>query len=755
MLDQKWVNEDLLIVAPFDMHTSFLNFKKANPHFNFKLMSKEELLFNVFFSYSDKATFYLYKKGYSFENAKELLSNLYFLKGDSSSKIKLLNQIKEELLKNNLLKTNPLFKKYVAKRKVLVAHYSELDSEIQSALNSIGANYQYLDLKETEGFFPQVIKYHTLEDEVIGFFTNVNELLKKGVSLNSIKLVSPTSEYQLYLEKYAALYGIKISKLNKESIYFSSEFKKLVELSKTIGIKEAFKSEEIDLSSSVIQKVLDSFLEVSDIPLSIDEEQAYLSYLGKKETLEEQSFNQSIEIVTLNKLNNNDYFCILGFEQGKYPHVYQDDQFLFDTELEYLGRLTSFIKNQIEEKELIKRLTQTKNLFISFKEIHFKDEFYPSELIAKLGLKVIAPKEKIFSSEASLIFLGKQFDNYYHYHLNSPYLSISLKDEIKYKSYDHQFKSFDLNLQDVARNYSYSGVDLFYGCSFAYYLNYFLKVGAFEGNFNTELGAFVHYLLENLDNIDDDLEKYLDAFNFSFKERIWVINLFPQIKKALQVNRSFLKETKLKSFSNEVELTYQISPLVKVNGRVDRLNYDEGSKKAMIVDYKTSDYVFDPKQIEYGFHLQLPIYALLLEQHYQDYSIVGLYINQILNDPTGTTYQEDDLKYLLYRGITSDEEEDLLALEPNFPEFKYIGKIKKSKDGGFTNLYSKEHLQEMIQIAKDLIIKMDQEIRQNKFSINPKEIKGVTKCRFCPFSDICFKDEKDVVQIDLNAEVEQ
>ena len=79
---------------------------------NIKIISLEEFRMKYYFTYDNKAIYYLMKKyNYQLDVAKMYLSHLYEVKSEdfNSKKIKKIISLKEELLNNNMLITKNYF----------------------------------------------------------------------------------------------------------------------------------------------------------------------------------------------------------------------------------------------------------------------------------------------------------------------------------------------------------------------------------------------------------------------------------------------------------------------------------------------------------------------------------------------------------------------------------------------------------------------------------------------------------------------
>ena len=108
MYDLTKLNKTGVIICPNSTKEQILQIINDDFSYNYKFITKEELFNNVYFSYDKKAILYLMKKNYSYESSLEILQNLNFITR-GNNKLDELSSLKEELLNNNLLKTNKNF----------------------------------------------------------------------------------------------------------------------------------------------------------------------------------------------------------------------------------------------------------------------------------------------------------------------------------------------------------------------------------------------------------------------------------------------------------------------------------------------------------------------------------------------------------------------------------------------------------------------------------------------------------------------
>ena len=102
------IMKEKIIICPNEEKMNILD-KYSNDEklYNIKFMTKQEYIDNYYYSYDERALEYLMNKyDYNLDVCKVYLSNLYVIditKDYKNNKLKLLKDIKKELLDNNLL----------------------------------------------------------------------------------------------------------------------------------------------------------------------------------------------------------------------------------------------------------------------------------------------------------------------------------------------------------------------------------------------------------------------------------------------------------------------------------------------------------------------------------------------------------------------------------------------------------------------------------------------------------------------------
>ena len=164
MIDLSKINKNCIFICPNEKKDELVSLFNSNIEYSVKYISKGTLISSLTFSYGNDAIFYLMNKGYSYDNSKEILDNLNFVK-NGTDKLDLLMSLKEELIKNDLLKTNPLFIHIFKNKKVYVCGYSSMDKQLRNLLESLNIDYEYIT-EENKQYVHKVYEFETIEEEV-------------------------------------------------------------------------------------------------------------------------------------------------------------------------------------------------------------------------------------------------------------------------------------------------------------------------------------------------------------------------------------------------------------------------------------------------------------------------------------------------------------------------------------------------------------------------------------------------------------
>jgi ATP-dependent helicase/DNAse subunit B len=148
--------------------------------------------------------------------------------------------------------------------------------------------------------------------------------------------------------------------------------------------------------------------------------------------------------------------------------------------------------------------------------------------------------------------------------------------------------------------------------------------------------------------------------------------------------------------------------------------------------------------------MQLPVYVFLIKNSnlFNNVIIGGFYLQKILNN-----YQslEDKKKSLKLQGYSNLDINILNEVDSSYEDSNMIKSLKTTKDGfsRYAKVLDNSQIDKLSDIVKENIINASKDILDGKFDINPKEIKNdIVGCKYCPYKDICFMDNSDIITLE-------
>ena len=752
MIDLSVLKDNSILISPYKKEIlSCLNMTELS----IKILSKRDLINNLSFGYNDKTIIYLMNKGYSYSNAKELISCLYFVK-EGNDKLTKLNNLKKELIDNNLLTTNSLYPYLLKNKQIYIYGYSSFDKELLLLLREYKDNIKFIkNYKNKKEFL--VNQYQTIEEEVDGLFNEIGKLVKQGVPLNKIKLLQYPSEYDLLIKKYASFYKMPVNFKSEVTIDKSPYFNIFKEKYLNSSLEEAFKEmiEIVKVDNYHFLETLKGLIyDVDGLFITKEETINYLSLKAVDTYLGEIKYENGLDIISYDHLEDNHIF-IVGFNLLSYPKVVKDVTYLNDKEKEYLNINTSIDTNKIEEDRVINFLNIHDKLHISFKNKIGKSEYYPSPLIDKLKMIKISKTIDLerTKKDPSIYLVAKANDKFSSLGVKSiAYKAIESK-EVEYKNYNHKYKHISSLENDSKLMYiSYSQVNNYNQCPFMYFVDRILKLSDFEGNFNTKLGEFYHTILEKslIEEIDFD-EVYKEVENI-FEEPSDIYFARKSIANLIKVVSEFdeMKNNANLEVYGEKDCKVYIDPLTILNGKIDKVVYIKENNEYFIVDYKTGNAHFDKKEMEFGLSLQLPTYLILSEMILRDREPIGIFIQNII---------PKDIKDISLNGLQNESAKSWIKLDPSLSipntKSKYFGSIKTNKGGVIVSSKNNATKEDFIEIKKKALEKIEEttkNIRAANFEISPlkaRDNENIDACKHCSHQSICFKNVYDNRYIEI------
>ena len=754
-----YLTDHTLLLIPNDIKEDIiLEVTKEKPLIDIKYSSLENLR-KSFFNYDEKAIYYLMKKyNLKYEVAITYLDNMLYLKKKSydSEKINNLLKLKNEV--KDLVKT-----KKINFNNVVVYGYnlSDFDFNLLKDKN--------ITIVKDEKSYPHdyVYEFNTINEEVEFVFDKIAELIKKGIDINKIKLMGVTKNYYSILKRIGYFYNIPIDIPNDINIYQTTIGKYFIDnLSDAVidEIKAKFDNQDI------INKVIDIYNKY--IEYDINDVKDLIVYDLKHTKIKDKELKNSVKLISFDsKVNDNDYIFILGFNYGSIPVIYKDEDFFSDDEKKKLGLFTSQELNKLEKIKIVDKISSIKNLYITYKLQDNKEKYLISNLNEDLNLKIVKDYKSSFnhSDFYNKIVLSSSLDKLIKYGIKDENLVYLNNYDLAYRKYDNKYNKVDKEdlLKYLNSNLllSYSSIDNYYKCGFRYYLNNILKVNKFEETYQTVLGSLFHYVLSKAFTDDFNFEKEYQTFlnnqkyQFNNKEKFFIEKLKNELKFIIETIKKQYQSLNLNHALYEQKIFIDKSTSIKVTfmGIIDKILYKEEDNQTIlcIIDYKTGNPILDIDNTKYGLEMQLPIYLYLSKElKFKNIKIAGFYLQKILNNEINKdnnhTYLELKENNLKLQGYTNDNLDILEKFDKTYENSQVIKSLKTTSNGfsHYSKMINDGKIEELIETVDEKINIACDNILNGLFDINPKRLDGENVgCLYCPFIDICYRQEKDIVDI--------
>lgn len=739
-------NGDLIITENKNKVLKYFSSKRKL--INLKIMTKQEFVNHYFGKIKNEAIYYLMKKyQYCYDIAVTYLKNFLWIE-----------ELYHELKQNNLIEENPLFKKNI-KRIVLL---EQVDPFIQKEIEK----YEHIEfLEEIQNNNPVIYELETLEEEVNYMFLTISNLLKQ-TTIQKIYIIDYNKEYQNMIRRYSFLYHIPINFNEGKDIYGLIEVQKFLKSLENNSLEEALKEITTKEILNIVIDICNQFSDCEDKNIFIE----IIKQKIRQTKIYPKKKKNAINIASLEEIEKDNYYFLIGFNQGIMPLIYKDEDLLSDKEKKKKLIFTSDQKNKLEKMKIIKLIKNTDHLFISYKLKSYSEEYYPSPLIDELELQVCRPniKNYSYSNLYNQLDLSKKLDSFIKFNeknfdLNLLYHSYPT---IPYLTYDNSYHSIaNSDFQKYTNGkllLSYSSLDHYNRCGFRYYISNLLKLNKYEETFMTLIGNLFHYILSIAfsDNFDfeREFEDYIKDKQLTNKEKFFINKLKEDLKYTIDIIKEQDKTTSLKNALYEQKIFVSQNHKIQVTfmGIIDKLKYCEenGQTIVAIIDYKTGTPDINLNNSIYGIEMQLPIYLYLAKNSkLKNVQIAGFYLQKIIHNKL--PYQKEkyeSAKKKLYRldGYSNDNIKILKQFDSNYSDSSMIKGMKLSSKGfyAYTKVLNQNQMNKLEQLTKEKIKETTDNILNLQFDINPKKIgQNLIGCEFCSFKDICYQREENIVYL--------
>jgi len=730
-----------------------------------KFFTLEQFLKKYYFDYDEKTLFYLINKyKISYDLALIYLKNMQFLedKHYNIEKVDKLINLKKELINNNLLIFDPLFKNYLNEKKIIIYDYI-IDKNLEKIIkdNNIKIIKEKTKTKEKEIYI-----FNSDYDEINYVCCQIVNLLQKKVNINNIKIVA-SENYYTNLENIFSFYNIPLNKISKTTLYALDEVKTFLNnLKNTKDLEKSL----IELKENATSKIYNEIINLVNKVVDLDIENIiiYLDYHIKKIKIPIDKLKNAVSIIDLyeEKIENDDHIFILGFNSNNYPKIIKDEDYLSDKIKEKLMQTTSVEYNNLLKDYLINKLNNINNIYLSFSQNIENETCLKSYLIDELNIceKYNYEEKLIYSNLANKIKLAKQLDIYNKFNKESKNMDILLNSykDIQYQKYSNKYKK--INCKTMRKNLenkltlSYTSIEDYYKCSFRYYLKHILKIKEESNSLTLLIGNLFHYILSiaffpNF-NFEKSFKEFISKYELTNKEKLFIEKSKKDLLFVINTIEKQLENTSLKNglYEEEIKIKYSNNDNLSVTfkGKIDKIMYLEEDNNTLvaIIDYKTGNPNVSLDNVVYGLNMQLPIYIYLIKNtsKIKNVKVLGFYYQKILSNEK-IEKKEDALKLI---GYTVSDMKNISKLDKTYEDSKMIKSLKVTTNGFSHNskVLNDDQIEKLVDITKDNIKNAISNIKDANFDINPKVIDGENySCQYCEYKDICYKTYEDEISL--------
>ena len=770
-----FIKNDIILVVPNNIKINLLlALNKKDSLYNIKIMSLNELINKLTFTYNEEAIYYLMNKyNIKYEVSKIYLDNLKYIedKKYNNEKLDKLVDIKKELIDNNLIIFDENINNLISNKEIIIYGYDHINKYELNILKKL--NYKIID-KEYKVYNHDIYKFDYIDEEVEFIANKIIDLINSGININNIKIANTNNDYYNVLKRIFNLYNIPINMPNNSFIYDTNIVRDFLSLINENDINKSLEiiSNKYDMNIKENNYIYNKIINILNKYTFIDDKTKIIDLLindFKNTKNINEKYENAIEIIDIknNIIDDNIYVFLLSFNQGNIPTIHKDENYINDSLSNYVEIETTKEKNKIEKEIMLNIIKSIKNLTITYKLKTPFDNYIISSLNDELNyeIKTINIENK-HSNKMNYIHLGNYLDDFIKYGKKDSKLDILYNNysDINYLTFDNKFKGIDKNdFNEYIDNkllLSYSSLDNYYRCSFRYYLNNILKLTEFEETFYIKIGNIFHLILSKCfdDNFDfeKDWENSIKDIEFSISDKFFLKKLKEELKFVINTINTQNKFSSIKDslYENKIYINKEGTIKLTFMGIIDKLLYKKENNNTylVIIDYKTGVLHTNLNNCIHGINMQLPVYLYLSKEKFKDAKVIGFYLQKVINNEIikqkNKTYNEIKKENLKLQGYSINNEEELSKFDMTYKSSEVIKSMKVGNNGfyAYSKTISEEEINKLIDIVKTNIDNAFKDILDTKFDINPKRIgKALIGCEFCKYKDICYMKEEDIV----------
>ena len=765
------LNNKILIIKDKSKKSILKKINEHNKLINVKIITLSELKKKYFFDYTKETIYYVSKK-YNVvpDVAKIYIENLYYINKDSKyEKVLKLQEIKQDLEKNRLLKSNKLFKEFLKNKDIVLYNLKYVDKFYLNIFEELKENNNVISIdEESESKIKTLYCAKNMEEEVTFIASYICKLINEGININNIKLANVKEGYHYTINKVFKMFNIPVELPSNTTIdgtalvkIFKDNYNSNIEETLNI-VKENIKNEKDEEIYKQIVNIVNEYTFIDDF----NKVKEFILNDISKIKIKKNKLKNAVRIIDIeNDLLTDDYVIIMNFNEGVIPTNHKNEDYLNDEIKESLNQSTSSDLNLKDTENLKEKIKLTKNLILTYRNHDEKGEIfvsgaYQEDLIKKEEINI----EYKYSNEYNKIKLVSLKDEFNKFGtITDDLILLNTKYKEEYLSYNNKFKNIKSEkLREFINEkltLSYTSVNEYYQCAFRYYLSYILRVNKYEDTFEITIGNIFHKILSECFDDEYDFEENFkkcvneSKYEFTISDRFFLTKVKQDLQLLIETIKNQMNYTQLTKSMYEKEIIININERlgIRFKGIIDKILYEEfdGYTVACIIDYKTGNPNLNIKNVEYGLDMQLPVYVYLLKNfnELKNVRVGGFYLQKVLHSETN---QEEKVKAMRLQGYSNNDLNILEKVDSSYNDSKMIRSMKTTSNGFYQHakVISDEEIDELSQKVETKIKEASEKVIEASFDINPKELNGKNiGCTYCKYKDICYMTYKDIQKI--------
>ena len=788
--------EKCILVADFEYFPIVLKLKALHPEASWKIVTKDDLLDRASFSFARDPIPYLMSKSIDYSNAKKYLRLLRVADYEQNEKLKAMF---DELEGAGFIKTDDLGSIELSRSKIVLLE-SQNDFELHEFLKrkSIGftdATLEDLGAKKklSADEKPVLLSFPNKYVQYNYIYSQIRKEMLEDETLKDRITILVNDESDLYYVKIvSSLYRIpSFAVFLRPFLSNPSVKKKVAEIYRQKSF-EFTEQESVDDDLAELRRIV-IYYGLPSLPFDF----AYASLLEITNTLsvKEDLDDRGITIENRFVINPHERIFVTNFQYDVFYKVFDDKNVLTDQELVEVSANPSYVLTRMDRQKKLNYIQYNEIPFLSRVRQHLTDKIYDSQFLSELGWDPKKDVQKVgmnpdgaYTSEAGRIYLADQLDKQFY---PKPYGD--------YRNYDHSFKGLNQAVFHASQNWSVTNLEKYIQCPFKYYLTKVLPDYS-DDRHAMWLGILIHKVMERVladdFDFDEEFSKGIDEYKkavasshqaFGGKEETWIEMARYWLKVTCDSIRLSKDHMQLVTELAEQKVTFVLTgstgqTYTFANAKIDKIlvteKADETKRFYTIIDYKSGQEKFEPKQVFLGPSSQLPLYYHAMEHagnkdrlvdatDFGGFGIVHCYASspKKITSAHKVVSQKNVLSTVRIKGLTNK----------SLSYWKSIDKtgVKEAEDGDALKQYGGNYLAKVILFgsendatsiiagvgtgivynlgrlvddAKLAMVKTIEKILANDFAIRPTSIDlkandlGRLACSRCPYGDICYKN---------------